>query len=293
MKQILLSIIMITALAAPSQAGRLTGINYKESVEIKNAKIIICVYEHKKRESAEETQEIDKINANIESIIKEYWTYSEISEVLPLKEAIQKAKSDKNVYVLFIGDNASYNNSRNYNANLLDPSLLLSTGRGFPLLRFELPFSESGISKALIVYSVRLMQTMLEKIHNKEAVNHWQVYQTMMGKTSELKGKTLYIPEEYLHEKVTEEVIKENYTYEFKIVSSEEWKAVILDAKEDEAFMIYYLLNKETYVHKIGFIDAQTGTYLGVYQMGIFQIGQPSPAKINKKTFENMKKYYG
>lgn len=294
MKRILLLAVFVASTVLAFAGGIFSGIDFKDAQEVKNGKVIIGIYDHKKRESDAETKQLDDINSNIAAVLKECWTYSEIVEVLPLNEAVKKASKDENLYVLFIGDPESYQNSRYYNPNLTDPSLLMTKGKSFPFLKFGLPYTVTGINKASVVYSVRSMQAQLEQILNKEVKDQKELYKLANQKCAELEGKTLYIPEEYLHPKVTAEVIKSYYPYNFKIVSTQEWKETIIAGSDNTAFLVYNLLDTgKAYAHMLYLVGANSSTYLGQYRMDSafkFIFARKKPYKMKTKAFAKMKK---
>lgn len=239
------------------------GINQKTASTIKNGKIIIGLYEHEKKESAEEAKEIDDINTVLTSIIKQYWTFSEIADVMPLKAAQKAAKKDPNLFVLYPGTNSVRGgNAGGYRIVTKSDALLLSTGSKDFLNAIDFPNIPTGINKASLVFAVTSMQNMVEQIYNKQKMGLTSIYLSMNDNIPSLKSKTLLIPDYLLDEDVTSEMFGENYPFNFKIVSTEEYSQKVLEKDSSYCYLVYLIQPAgSSFAHMLYWIDAANGAF--------------------------------
>lgn len=115
-----------------------------------------------------------------------------------------------------------------------------------------------------------------------------------------LKEKTLIILKDNLNEKLTEEEIKKEYPFDFKIVNREEYDNTIMERNDKQCYVIILPLAKIpisstglaaiNWYHEI--IDANTNKILGMMMPSVILIpGADGSDKIHKKHFKKYIQY--
>lgn len=242
----------------------------------------------------------EALDNDLKSIIKNTWKLSEISESLPLKEAREKAKGDDNTFVLHINSvgtrNAHFDAGSNTKYIFISNGkcIALSTGKKKPLFRSFIPADGSAIPKESIKHGVEYIQQILGSMINKKQ-SAKKALSDFKKKSSELKNKTLYIPDFFLSKKMNESKIREIYGSNFELVNYSKWSNAILNKTTNVAYvMIIPVPLGGQYVYQHHILDAETGKVLAVLQpkAGVSLYGVNLSASntgyINKK---NVKQY--
>lgn len=206
----------------------------KEVQTIKNSKVIIGLLGD---------EELDK---SFEKIVKDKWTFCEIAGSMPRKEAIKKAKKDKNLFVISIAE--SYSSSSHENAG---PSMIvtvkyisfskrieINSGSRIKAKTFIPEFEKEGVTEEILKFGIGELQHKLQTMDEEKLSSEMKLNKAYKKNSPKLKDKVLYIPDFWLNHKITEEDVKALYNYPFKIVSYEEWRDAILNNKEGVAYIM-------------------------------------------------------
>lgn len=227
MKNILISTLAIVL------AFSLNGqIALKNVSKIKSAKIIVAQYDN------------EQVTEDFNEAIKECWSFTEITEFLPLDEALEKAKSDDSYLVFKLGDMKSKSLTHNNGAGgwsyryVSSGRTLEITNGKKPLAFVNIPaYYENELAKEIFIFGVSVLQdnlTMMEK----EQVGTLKLRSIYKDAAPAIEKKELLIPEGWTDEKLTQDILNANYPYEAKIVSYEVWRDAINNREEGKAYVM-------------------------------------------------------
>lgn len=208
----------------------------------------------------------EKLNETLKTMLNDFWTVCPVTSEMPLNDALNKAKANDNVYVLFLGSLTSKSIKHKYNENLAynyvskGKYLGLSNGGKNDIFRSFIPAVEDKLPKESIAHGINYMQQIITTML-KDKSSGIKALATCIKSKSNTKNKTLYIPKMFLDEKTTETVIKKYYTSNYKIVSYTDWKNAIINKEEN----IIYTIMVPTpigvdYIYKHLVMDAGNGT---------------------------------
>lgn len=240
------------------------------------------------------------LDNDLKSIIKSTWKLSEISESLPLKEAREKAKGDDNTFVLYLdayGTRHGHLDSGSKTKYIFISEgkyVALSSGKKKPIFRSFIPADRNAIPKESIKHGVEYIQQILKSmINNKQSAK--KALSAFKKKSSDLKGKTLYIPEFFLGKKMNETKISEIYGSNFELVDYKKWSNAILNKTENVAYvMIIPVPISGQFVYQHHILDSESSKVYAVLQpkagiaIGGVNLSSSNTGYINKK---NVKQY--
>jgi len=244
----------------------------------------------------------EDLNKSLKELIPKYWTLCPIDGALPYKEALEKAKEDDNTYVIFVSSIVSrslrHNYTENWDIRLISSGKFvgLSNGKKKPLMRSYIPASDNVVPGESIAHGLKFMQTLFTSMI-EEQKGAMKVVGLYKQQAKELVNKTLYIPEVWLHKKLTKEIITKEYGSNFKIVSETEWKDAILNKKEGVAYVIlipYPMAGQYMFQHHI--FDSETNQLYAIsnsrvaVSLNAVNLSKANTGYISKK---NIKKYKG
>ena len=233
----------------------------KQIKNLKNSQVIIGLSGNK---------ELDK---NFKEIVEKYWDLCPITEELPLKAARNKAKKNDNLFVIYTGSIRSelrfYRNEIEvYSFRRISEGhfIALSTGKKKPIMYSGIPAFDNQLTDEVIAHGTNYMQQVFSMMLDNN-VNAMKTFKIIKENSSKLKEKTLYIPEWWVHKKLSESKITELYDGKYKIVSHHEWSNAILNKKPGIAYsMIIPVAMRGKYVYQHHLCDAETGQIYGVTQ---------------------------
>ena len=232
----------------------------KEVQRIKNSKLIVATINH---EDYEDKETIENYNAMMKKIVENYWTFSDISniEYMPLKQALQKAKSG-NYSVLNIGTSSSSGAKTrmgNYNVTYITTGLHIEVYSPKSVIRMYLPQFDDGISDEIVVYGIMKIQYTMRKVESGGKIPLLKFQKVLIfpfGK--ELKNKKMLIPKEWCTLETNE--IKEYYKSDFELVDYSVVKKAIIEKQKDVAIVyIVPVPSGSTYTYMQYVFDPETG----------------------------------
>lgn len=218
-----------------------------DAKSLKQKKMIVALKEYPKKASEEMKLLIDSSNASLKFAMQNYWTFSEVVEFMPISEAkdfIKENKESHSYVAIELGISKSTKKAENDNIRgnayryvsyserigIYAPSLISST---------FLPHYEGPLTKAAAVFAVIQMQKVLELLYQEE-------FTSMMGSRSyvknngqKIKSKTLLIPKEYISDDLTTEEIREAYPFDLEICDLQKIEKAILDRDAKYAVMYH------------------------------------------------------
>jgi len=243
------------------------------------------------------------INKNLEEIVKSNWKLCDIDSSLPYEEALKKASENENLFVVYIGSitSRSFKHSLgdNWDFRFISKGKFvgLSNGRKRPLMRSYIPTYNHVVTNESITHGLNFMQTLFTSMLNKNEGAR-AIVKLYKKEAHKLANKTLYIPKDWIHKKLTEEVIAKTYgSSNFKIVDYEVWKDAIINKKEGIAYVIlipYPIQGDYVYQHHI--FDSATNQLYAISQPGAaIKMNKINLSKANTGyiTKKNIKKYKG
>lgn len=234
-------------------------------------------------------------------MVEKFWTVCPISETLPLEDARKKAKADESLYVIHFGSVNSMSPKRHVGENYYYKNISfgyyigITTGDKKPMMRSYIPIFEDEFTDEVISHGITYMQELFTLMLENE-VGALKTLKVIKDNATQLKDKTLYIPEWWVDEELTESEITKLYKGNYKIVSHFEWSNAILSKKKGIAYsMIIPVPMQGSYVYQHHICDAETNQIYGITQPkgGAFQLNGINMSKANKSYVgkKNLKQY--
>lgn len=250
MKKLLL-IIAASLIASIASAQIL---KLEEVKQLKKSKAIIGLVED------------ENLNTHLRESIKDYWSFCEITEEMPFKDALKKAKENDNLYVISVQSMTSrslkhgngpvqYRTIANgYYVGVFDG------GKRAKIMNF-IPGFGGNIQKEMIVFGLDAIEYLCNTMIEDNLGTNMKFKQGYKKHSGELKDKKLYVLEGWIGgKKVNTGNLGTYYQYPIKAVNYEAWSAAILEKKEGIAYSIVVPMavgGKYTYCHYL--MEAATG----------------------------------
>ncbi len=181
----------------------------------------------------------EDVNEIFRNAVKEFWTLTEISEELPVKEAIDKVKDDGSVTVIMLGTDVSKRSSDMGNgwSGITKASSLYIGLNTKGHTNANLIQHTRGWSEEQLIFGLTTIQDAIEAIISHDLSGMAKVKDVYAKRAPSLKKLTLLIDKSSMNSKLTEAIIAENYTYPFEVVSHEDWVKAIMDKQEGSAYI--------------------------------------------------------
>lgn len=281
MKKVISAVMLLCAtVVAQAQAIKLDDVE-----NIKKGKIIVGLSGN---------SEVDDM---FKRVIEEHWDFSEISEYMELDLARNKAKSDDNTYVLYLGKVSSgslthQTASFNYKVISSGYSVKISEGKKSELYYQFMPSTDEKMPEESVVFAVSSIQYLFKSMVQDGLKSNTKYKDSYKKHTSELKDKELYIMEGWID---TDANIGEYYSAAHKVVSYDTWRNAILEEKEGVVYDIivpYPISGNYVYQHYL--VDAADGTVYAIIMPKVaasshgINMTRSNSGYINKK---NLKMY--
>lgn len=262
----------------------------KELLEIKTSKTIVGLTDD------------DKVNEYLKNAIKEYWSFNEVVEYLPLKEAKKKAKENDNLVVMSIGTDwstSSKHGNGGYQYRTVSSSryIGISRGKGYSIIFQNFPeFKDKNITPEVLDFAVSSLQYLCETMDEHKLKTNWKYKEPYKEHSKELQKKTLYLPEHWIDQKnITKEKLKELYNYPVEIVSYEKWAEAITSKEKGIAYCMIVPVSRIgdiIFLHYL--VDAETGTVYAISTpKAVVKVAGINMSKANSDEIikKNIKKY--
>lgn len=227
MKSIVTSITLFVLFFLCLSSANAQFLNYEDAVKLKNSHVILGLTDN------------EEVNEIFRNAVKNFWTLTEIKEELPVKDAIAKIKDDKSVTVIMLGRDVTTNWSDLGNgwqsitsASGLYIGLNTKGNKGANLMQHT-----SGWSEVQLLFGLTTIQDAISSIIDNNLSGMAKVKDVYDKRSPNLKNYTLLIDKSTMDSKLTESIIKENYSHPFQIVSHEEWEEAIFERKEGFAYI--------------------------------------------------------
>jgi hypothetical protein len=255
-------------------AGEGQFLKSTEVAQIKGAKIIVSQTGDKETDDA------------LEKAVKSHWDFTSDVKSMTYKEAKAMAKTDPSVLIFIVASVKSKSLPHNvgpahngfqqtYKSVSSGAAVMLEDGKGHALASSYIPsFGTEGlVTEEVLAFGVSAMNYQLKAMSEKNMANNLKIKSAYKEQTEKLKSKTLYIPEDWVSDKLDKSKIGTLYKANYEVVSYEKWRNAILN-KEDAAYVIVVpqpIGGSFIYVHYL--VDAQTGT--------VYAMCQPKGAAVN------------
>lgn len=307
-KLIIVITLMMLGFSAKSQF-----ISTSEAQQIKTKKIIIALKEYPKKADEDEKILIDSSNSMLIYAMKNYWTFNEVGDVMPISEAKKMVEKNSDTYCYVYIDlgvskrmsNAQKDSYGNPVDKSFTPRELFSSSQerlgiynSSLSMVVYLPYYEGAIKKSTAVYAVLQMNKLLSLLNDKSISGIMSSWSYIRKNGPKLKEKTLLIPREFISPKLTEEEIKENYPYSLEFCDLAKLESTIL-TKDPKYAVIYYIPTPIAgrILHRLFITNAEDGDIYGVssgsgIDLGVFSIGDKTNRKylINKSELKQIAK---
>lgn len=276
-------------------AGEGQFIKGTEVKQIQGSKIIISQTGDKETDDA------------FESAVKKFWTFTSDIKTMPYKDAKALAKNDPSVLIFIVANVKSKSTPHNvgpsYNGfqqayREISPgcALMLEDGKGRALASSYIPsFGQYGlVTEEVLAFGVSAMNYQLKVMAEKNMVNTLKIKPAYKEQSEKLKGKTLYIPEEWVSGKLDKGQVGTMYKANYEIVPYEKWRDAILSKKEGTAYvMVAPQPIGGNFVYNHYLVDAETGTVFAFCQPIGASVGGVNVNKANTGLIsdKDIKKY--
>lgn len=212
----------------------------------------------------------EDVDESLIRMVNKFWDLCPILEKLPMEEAIEKAKSDDNLYAIFISSFESESFWKHGADNIKYKSVSVQYFVGFtgrakkPIMFSGIPVFNDEFTDEAIGHGINYINQIFGMMLDNE-VNAMKTLGLIKKKGSMLNDRILYMPEWMLDKKLDEKEISEIYDGKFKVVSDFEWSRAILSKREGVAYSIIIpAAVGGSYVFQHHICDAETGQILGI-----------------------------
>jgi hypothetical protein len=185
--------------------------------------------------------------------------------------------------------------NRNFKNVSSGTCVIIEDGKGNVLISSYIPtFGEDDeITPEVLAFGISNMNYLLNVMEEKKLASNLKAKSAFKEKAEgKLKEKTLYVPKDWLDEKVSLEEVSKTYTASVEVVSYEVWQDAILNQK-DKAYVIVVPMpvgGDFVYVHYL--MDAKTGMVYAscapktAMKVGGINVSKANTGLINAKNIE-------
>lgn len=267
--------------------AQLSPLSQSDVQKIKNATLIVALSEDQ------------SFNEEFQSTLKEWWTFCKIGESLPLKEAKKKSKEEKGYYISIESvksESARHYKNGGYTSSISDGwAICIKQNRENVVKTFIPTYKNEEVDKAILVFGISTMQDMLVSMDKKQMKNFYGMPDVWKENAPGLKEKTLLIPDFWIHSKMDQQIIKQYYAGNYKVVDYDTWsKAIINKDKQYAYIMVVPVPVGGDYVYQHHLVSTENGLEYGVTQpkvgvkIGGFNVTKSNSGYIKE---ENVKMY--
>lgn len=135
----------------------------------------------------------------------------------------------------------------------------------------------------------------------------WKSKEVYLERMTELRSKTLLIPEDFLNKKLTTESIKEEYPFDFKVVNKEELNLLIQNDESEEGYVIYQIIpqtvttrsgslvpgvgiSQSAIMYKSALFDVKSGRRMDLQEIKLSLAGSSGTDDLTKKELKKFVK---
>ncbi|WP_104418795.1 hypothetical protein [Neolewinella xylanilytica] len=253
----------------------------------------------------------EHIDRTLRIAVDSFWRVGRLTEEMPYEEALQAANDDDRTMVLYVDNMKSetrlmqnqFDNGGVPTMNWLpgpsSQSLILTVSDGKRLKRdmkafLALPTDEDGlVPEAAIYFGVAALNDMCMTVARAPKSGAAHLKATLAKRGRRLKAKTLYVLDELIDKKLTQDVFADIYGFQVEVVDFETWSEVVLNRQAGAAYAIVSPVpmgGRHVYAHYL--MDAETGLILGVaypkvaVALGPINLSKSNSATINEKMAE-------
>jgi hypothetical protein len=187
----------------------------------------------------------DTIDIYFKEALRKYWTFTEISEFLPIDQAVSKARNDKSVFILSLALGGSIGSGHaDYNWISGSKVLQITTGKnkwsGRPHAYTNFPaFGEKQDvtieSLFFAVASLNHICTTLVEDQVKGLITWNAVYNKY---NHELEDITVYLNENWVADDCSLQEIRAVYPFPIKLVDELKWREAVTGKVDDVAYLM-------------------------------------------------------
>ena len=249
------------SLTSPKDAQKIKDATLVVAMEEEDAKTVKKLQKKDRRKLKHYKDQIKGRNKALKDAIEISWTFSENIKYLPMSEAEDLVKSNKDKYVLLkfgeyidyeryktglgrngqpAGWSADRNGNMTYNVStrysvLANVITTLEIGDPKSMIKVYLPTVYPSISDA--VFGLEQMQYILNYLISSPDHKITKIHKQIKENSLELKDLTLLVDKMEVKKGLTEEEIKEVYHYKFEIVDAEVIDNAILNKDPKYAYV--------------------------------------------------------
>jgi len=250
-------------------------LNNENAVKLKKSKIIVGLTND------------STTNAWLLQAVKSSWTISEDYETLPIKEAIKKLKAEGNITIIQLGVDVTHR-TEEFNGWEIE----IESRGGYIGLNTK-GYDEADLmqhlsynSRAQFVFGLSSLQDAVNTIVEENLSGMSKVREVYASRKKDLKGKTLYICENFVSKDVTVSDIKTAYSGDVELVSIEKFENIILNKKENAVCLNFVTV-------PVGDTKRSVAYFFGCDNQQTYDIFVNGKANwVNKKTLKKMSKLY-
>ncbi len=180
----------------------------------------------------------DSLNEHLLKAVENSFILSDEYETLPIKDAIEKLKTNENITIIQIGTDYTSNTTQHDQWETVSKSSGLYIGfntkgkKNANLMQYLNSFSE-----AQFIFGLTLLQDYVNLIVEENLKGMSKVRGAISDRNPELEKKTLYINQELLNKKTTIDDVKASFKGKVKKVSQEEFDKMIIEGEEDAIYI--------------------------------------------------------
>lgn len=294
--RILIFLLMLNAVLTNAQMT-----STADAKKIKGQKLIIALQEYPKKASNEDKAMIDSANASLTFALKKYWDFNEVAEVLPLSEAKEFVKKNKDYCYITIDEGVSRSTTIRDSYRYVSYSEKLSIYDPKIQATVYLPKYEGPMTTTTTVYATMQLNKVLELLYDEEFKNVMGSMGYVKKNGPKIIKKTLLIPKEYVSPKLSKDDIKLAYPYDLDLCDLDKIENAILNKDSKYAVVFYVPIPVSgKFIYRLYITNAEDGDIYGIadgskveIDLGIFgSVGGQSNKKylINEKELKQIGK---
>jgi hypothetical protein len=250
---------------------------------------------------------VDSVNASLRFAMENYWQFSEVANYMPISEAKEFIKKNKEYCYITIDEGVSRSLSRNgpliikgieYSKyRYISYSERLSIYSPKLTASVYLPEYQGWMNKTTTVYAAMQLSKILDLLYEEKFKNLLGSGAYIKRNGPKIVNKTLLIPREYVSPKLSEVEIREAYPHPLELCDLEKIERAILNKDPKYAVVFHVPIPAGgKYLYRLYITNAEDGDIYGVadgnrveLDLGYISVGgQNKKYLINKKELKQI-----
>lgn len=205
--------------------------------------------------------------------VRDFWTFNKNVSTMPLMEAYELAKTDKNVLLLFTTDIYSILRTKTERRESHGKGLVLEKGKSKVLLTSFFPGSNDprNVTQETVDFAVSAMNSLLTNMDEQKLNKYRRINLPFEKNSALLKDKTLLIPSGWLSKGLKPAEVGSHYHGKFEVVTYDVYRQAIINKKNYAYVMPVPFVQGGVISIYDYLMDAETGSIYYIHRPSMFQ----------------------